>query len=198
MRHQRVHPGASRPVRLVVACVCSGALLMVGACATTVPGSPGADSDEVSLYSSEQSASAVAAQRESTVALCRQAMSSMVVMVRGYNTFVDKLNDVQSYDRVGDLDDRARASLIAGADQIRAEVAASIPATVTDPVNAFLASSDRLGQAIARRELVGLNPIADTWTRDKQSVLTVCAEYLPTPPGLSGVSSAAATPTPTR
>ncbi len=52
-------------------------------------------------------------------------------------------------------------------------------------MNAFLTSSGRLGDAIGRRELVGLNPIADTWTRDKQSVLAVCATYLPTPPGLA-------------
>lgn len=125
----------------------------------------------------------------------------MVVMVRGYNTFVDRLNVVQSYDRVGDLDDRARASLIAGVDQIRAEMGGTEPAAVTDPITAFLTSSGRLSEAIGRRERAGLNPISDTWTRDKQAVLDACAEYLPTPPGLSGASGSAsvpASPTPTR
>ncbi|MGX7693558.1 hypothetical protein [Gordonia polyisoprenivorans] len=179
---------------VLTAVVLTAAVLIVAGCATSVPGAPTVDSAQVSMYRSEQSASTSAARRELAVTLCRQAMSSMVVMVRGYNTFVDRLNAVQSYDRVGDLDDRARASLIAGVDQIRAKVTDAVTADVTGPVNAFLTSSGRLGDAIGRRELVGLNPIADTWTRDKQSVLAACATYLPTPPGLAPTTTGARPP----
>lgn len=196
LRVRRTAGGATRVGVTVVltAVVLTAAVLIVAGCATSVPGAPTVDSAQVSMYRSEQSASTSAARRELAVTLCRQAMSSMVVMVRGYNTFVDRLNAVQSYDRVGDLDDRARASLIAGVDQIRAKVTDAVTADVTGPVNAFLTSSGRLGDAIGRRELVGLNPIADTWTRDKQSVLAACATYLPTPPGLAPTTTGARPP----
>ncbi|WHU48942.1 hypothetical protein QNM97_08190 [Gordonia sp. L191] len=180
--------------RAGVAVMVTAVVLVFAGCATSVLGAPTVDSSQVSMYRSEQSASTSAARRGLAATLCRQAMSSMVVMVRGYNTFVARLNAVQSYDRVGDLDDRARASLIAGVDQIRAKVTDAVSADVTGPVNAFLTSSGRLGDAIGRRELVGLNPISDTWTRDKQSVLAACATYLPTPPGLASTPAGAAPP----
>ncbi|MGC4932780.1 hypothetical protein ACLQ3C_03765 [Gordonia sp. DT30] len=182
-----------RSPAMSVAAMCA-VVMIVGGCSTTVAGSGSADSAQVSQYRAEQSASAAAGRHELTLALCRQAMSSMVVMVHGYNTFVDRLNEVQSYDRVGDLDERARASLIAGVDQIRAKTNPSVPAAVTDPVNAFLDSSARLGEAIGRRERAGLNPLADTWTQDKQAVLAACATYLPTPPGLASTTATAPVP----
>lgn len=165
------------------------AVSVTAGCSTTTPGSSGVDSREVSEYRVEQSASASAARRDTVVALCRQATSSMVVMVRGFNTFVDRLNAVHTYDRVGELDDQARASLIAGVDQIRGKLSDAIPADVTAPITTFLGSSARLGDAIARRELDGINPIATSWTRDKEAVLAACSAYLPAPPGLVPTSA---------
>lgn len=162
-------------------------------CASTIDGTAGAPAAEVSAYQSDRSVAQVSAVRTAGVELCRQAMSSMVVMVDGYNAFARRLNVTHDYAGVGDLDDKARASLIAGADQIRAKLTASAPGDVVVPANAFLDSSGRLGSAIAAHRLTGLNPVADRWTRDKATLLDRCGVYLPLPPA----SSATAVPTPT-
>ncbi|MGV9710306.1 hypothetical protein ACWDTI_06545 [Gordonia sp. NPDC003424] len=168
----------------VVACAATG-------CASTVDGTAQAPSAEVSSYRSDMSASRASTERtRGAVELCQTVMSSAGSMVRGYNDLVVRLNATDSYDAVGDLDDKARAGLIAGADQIRAKLTESTPADVGDPANAFLASTGALGDAIAKRQLSGLNSIADRWTQDKQILLTRCATYLPLPP------ATAATPAP--
>ncbi|WP_232016708.1 hypothetical protein [Gordonia insulae] len=174
-RADGVRAAASAVLLCLLAAISAG-------CASTVDGAGGAAPGEVAAYRSEVSAAAASSIRRDGVALCREAMSSMVVMVRGYNAFVDRLSTVHAYDRVGDLDDRARASLIAGADLIRKRITPLTPADVADPANRFLDSTGRLGAAIAARQLTGLNPIAAQWTRDKQAVLTNCSSYLPLPP----------------
>ncbi|MGW0036192.1 hypothetical protein [Gordonia sp. NPDC003376] len=164
---------------------------VVSGCATSVTGSGTAPSDQLALYSSEVSVSAASAHRhEATVALCRTATSSMVVMVKGYNDFLEALNRFHSYDKVGDLDDRARAALIAGADRIRDARNPEVPADLTAPVDTFLGSTKRLEDAIGAHELTGLNPIATRWSTDKQAVLDACARYLPPPPGIATRTSA--------
>ena len=90
-----------------------------------------------------------------------------------------------------DLDDKARASLIAGADLIRDRVGSETPADVAATANRFLDSTGRLGAAIGKRQLSGLNPIAAQWTRDKQAMLNSCSGYLPVPP-TAGASPAPA------
>ncbi len=178
----RVRRTAGGATRVGVTVLLTAAVLIFAGCATSVPGAPTVDSAQVSMYRSEQSASTSAARRELAVTLCRQAMSSMVVMVRGYNAFIRKLSEVHDYAGVGDLDDRARASLIAGADLIRKRIESSTPVDVAASTNRFLDSTGRLDAAIGKRELSGLNPIAAQWTRDKQAVLNACVGYLPVPP----------------
>ncbi|GAA1482793.1 hypothetical protein GCM10009624_32330 [Gordonia sinesedis] len=159
-----------------------------------------AKSGEVAAYSADLSVSRAAAAHRAGVDACRLATSSMVVMVRGYNAFVQRLNQVNAYDRVGDLDDKARASLIAGSDRLRPELVGGTPADVTDALRAFLATTDALGEAIRRRETTGLNPVSARWTREKSAVLAVCARYLPPPPtpGSGPESPVPSSATPTR
>lgn len=165
-------------------------------CAATVDGSASAPTAEVSSYRADMSASrAAAARTNSAVALCRQSTTSSGVMVRDYNAFVTRLNDTDDYDAVGGLAGTARTSLTTGADQIRAAFTDATPPDVGGPANAFLASTGRLADAIAQRRLVGLNPIADQWTTDKQALLTSCGVYLPPPPAPS--SAAPVPPSPT-
>ncbi|MBD1318205.1 hypothetical protein [Gordonia hankookensis] len=173
--------------------ICAAMLLAASAagCSSSVDGSGSAAPGEVAAYSSDVAASRESAGRDDASKLCREAMSSMVVMVRGYNAFVRRLTEVHTYSDVGDLDDKARASLIAGADLIRQQVTEATPADVADPANRFLDSTGRLGAAIGQRQLDGLNPVAAQWTRDKQATLNACSVYLPLPP------TVAASPVPT-
>ncbi|MEE4023271.1 hypothetical protein V1Y59_09300 [Gordonia sp. PKS22-38] len=167
------------------------ALIAVG-CASPIDGSGTAAPGEVTAYEAQRSASIASSIRQDGVDLCRQAMSSMVVMVRGYNVFVERLSEVHAYGEVGDLDEKARASLIAGSDQIRGKLTEKTPEDVREPTTRFLDSTARLGDAIGDRRLTGLNPVAVQWTRDKRAVLDTCERYLPIPP----VSDASPAPEP--
>jgi len=161
-------------------CLAFGGMLL-SACASTVGGAGVAAPGEVAVYRSEVSASAAAAVRAEGVELCSESMSSMVVMVRGVNTFIDRLNRTHSYPAVGDLDDKARASLIAGADQIRPNITDTSPADVVAPAKTFLDSTARLEDAIRRELRTALNPVSGQWSRDKQRLLDACGAYTPIP-----------------
>ncbi|QMU19120.1 hypothetical protein FOV72_01565 [Gordonia rubripertincta] len=173
--------------------------IMLSACTSTVGGAGVAAPGEVAIYRSEVSASAAAQVRTEGVELCRESMSSMVVMVRGYNTFIKRLNTTHSYPEVGDLADKARASLIAGADQIRPRITASAPVDVATPARTFLDSTARLENAIRREQRTELNTVSGQWTRDKARLLEVCGEYTPVPAASSATprSSGTTTPAPT-
>ncbi|MFW0787474.1 hypothetical protein AAFP35_23505 [Gordonia sp. CPCC 206044] len=165
-----------------VAAVLSALVIGLSGCAMTVDGQGGPVPGDVDAYRSDLMVSRAADARVAGAELCREAMSSMVVMVRGYNAFIRRLNDVDSYDRVGDLDEKARASLIAGADLIRKKLTSTVSGDTAEPTNQFLDSTGRLSAAIGKQQLAGLNAIAAEWTRDKQAVLNRCAPYLPLPP----------------
>ncbi|MGV9827323.1 MULTISPECIES: hypothetical protein [unclassified Gordonia (in: high G+C Gram-positive bacteria)] len=161
------------------------ALALLGASVTACAGVTGhavVKPGEVAAYQSELSVSRVAQTNTAAAEVCRVATTSMVLMLRGYNAFVQRLNTVQSYDKLGDLDDKARASLIAGGDMVRAELTAAVPAELGATTQTFLDSTARLGDVIARREMTGLNGAAAAWTRDRRALLDACATYLPAPP----------------
>lgn len=183
---------ATRLVALFVG-LAAGALVL-SSCATTLPGHGVAAPGEVAAYRSEVTAARQSMAKTAGVELCREAMAAMVVMVRGYNTFVGRLNQAHNYPAVGDLDNKARASLIAGADQIRPHITGVTPADVAAPARAFLASSGRLEDGIRRELLVALNPIASGWTGDKQRLLDACAPYVPMPAATSATPRPSATP----
>ncbi|MDF6101767.1 hypothetical protein [Gordonia hongkongensis] len=179
-----------RAVRSATAATIALGAALSGACASTVDGAGAPAPGEVAVYRSELSASAAAEVRAEGVELCRESMASMVVMVRGFNAFVARLNAAQTYAGVGDLDEKARASLIAGADGIRPKITETSPAAVSTPARAFLASTARLENAISRELRAGLNPVSSEWSRTKQRLLDVCGTYTPLP------ATSSATPRP--
>lgn len=167
--------------RAAAAALIAAALLASG-CASAVDGTGVAAPGEVSAYAAERSEREAAAIRRQAVELCRQATSSSVVMLNGYNVLLKRLNEVHNYREAGDLGNKARASLIAGSDQIRAKITPTTPPDVVAPANRFLDTTGRLGAAIGRSELGKLNPIANQWTGDKLALLNACTVYLPLPP----------------
>ncbi|GAC69437.1 hypothetical protein [Gordonia soli] len=155
--------------------------VIVGGC-SSVDGSGTAASGQVAAYRAEVTASRAEAVQKAGTDVCSTSTSAIVVMVQGYNTFIRQLNATQSYDRIGDSDEKARAGLIAGADQIRGALGDRTPTDVGDPARTFLNTTGELGALIGKRELGGLNPISDRWTREKNAVLAVCGKYRPLPP----------------
>lgn len=177
-------------------------VVALGGC-STVDGDGSAQPGQVAAYQSDVSASKALSVRANGVALCRQSIMSIGMMVRGFNDFMVRLNVVQNYDALGDLDDKARASLIAGSDQIRPKITADTPPDVGDPARVFLDTSGQLGDRIARREKVEINVLATQWTQQRDRVLTACIVYVPNPPApstpaappASSVAPAPGTPT---
>ena len=143
-----------RAVRSATAATIALGAALSGACASTVDGAGAPAPGEVAVYRSELSASAAAEVRAEGVELCRESMASMVVMVRGFNAFVARLNAAQTYAGVGDLDEKARASLIAGADGIRPKITERTKAIVVINPN------NPTGAVYTREVLEGIADIA--------------------------------------
>ena len=168
-----------RAVRSATAATIALGAALSGACASTVDGAGAPAPGEVAVYRSELSASAAAEVRAEGVELCRESMASMVVMVRGFNAFVARLNAAQTYAGVGDLDEKARASLIAGADGIRPKITETSPAAVSTPARAFLASTARRDQSrTACRPEPGVERVVS-----HQAAPARCVRYLHAAPG---------------
>lgn len=191
--------GGHRGVRVSATIGMAFGGIMLSACTSTVGGAGVPAPGEVAVYRSEVSASAAAQVRAEGVELCRESMSSMVVMLRGYNTFIKRLNTTHSYPEVGDLADKARASLIAGADQIRPKITDTSPPEIASPARTFLDATTRLENAIRKELRTELNPVSGQWTRDKARLLEVCGEYTPVPAASSATprTSVPAGPAPT-
>lgn len=165
-------------------------LVLVGVLVAAVATGCGGGSGEVSTPSAPVPAitdttTSPPPEADAAVAVCRQATTSMVVMVREYNNFVRRLNEVHDYDRAGPLDRYARETLTTGAELIGEKLTDDVPAEVADPTRDFLTTTDRLSAFIGEQRTTGLNTIADRWTRERRALLEVCGTIVPTPPSLS-------------
>ena len=159
----------------------------VGGSASPAPG-------EAAAYRSDVSTSRQAQSLRAGAELCEASTKSMVVMLRGYNAFVARLNEVQSYDKVGDLGDKARAAMIAGTDMVKPKQTAEVPNDLGTVVASFVTSSSALGDVIGRRQTAELNTASTRWTGDRRTVLDVCRAYLPTPPATSATAAPQSSP----
>lgn len=179
-------------------CRVSGTRLMLLAAATAtfalqgcsaVGGNAGPAPGEAAAYRSDLSTSRQAQSVKAGAELCEASTKSMVVMLRGYNAFITRLNDVQSYDKVGDLGDKARAAMIAGTDMVKPKQTAEVPGDLGTVVASFVSSSSALGDVIGRRQTAQLNAASTRWTGDRREVLDVCRTYLPAPPATSATTT---------
>ncbi|QRY64679.1 hypothetical protein JVX90_10845 [Gordonia sp. PDNC005] len=113
------------------------------------------------------------------VQVCRNVITSAGAMVRDYNVFITKLNNVQTYDKMSSEDRWAADTLTAGADQVRKAIAPATPSDLLGAVNRFVDSSDDLAERIGEKQLGGLNAASDTWGSDRSAALNKCSEFLP-------------------
>lgn len=178
----------ARATGMSLTLIAATTLLILQGC-SSVQGSAGPGPGEAAAYQSELSTSRAAQSAKAGAELCGESTKAMVVMLRGYNAFIAGLNAKQSYDKIGDLGDRARAALIAGTDMVRPKQTAEVPDDLAGVVASFVASSGALGDVIGRRQTAGLNAASTTWTDDRRSVLDVCRTYLPAPPATSAVQT---------
>ena len=156
---------------------------------SAVGGSAGPAPGEAAAYRSDLSTSRQAQSAKAGAELCEASTKSMVVMLRGYNAFITRLNDVQSYDKVGDLGDKARAAMIAGTDMVKPKQTAEVPGDLGTVVASFVSSSSALGDVIGRRQTAQLNAASTRWTGDRRAVLDVCRTYLPALPATSATTT---------
>lgn len=113
------------------------------------------------------------------VQVCRNVITSAGAMVRDYNVFITKLNNVQSYDKLSSEDRWAADTLTAGADQVRKAIAPALTSDLLGVVNRFVDSSDDLAERIGEKQLGGLNAASDAWGSDRTAALNKCSEFLP-------------------
>lgn len=171
--------------RWVVGVVVAGALFT--GCATTVDGSSGVDPSDVRAYQSDvsvaaeqskiaESSRAAEAARTLTVALCAQFTTTVVTMLNGYNEFVTKLNDVQSYSQMGDSSRVVIDQLTAGEQAITAKLVGGVEQPVQTLVRNFLDRNRELVTAVRNEYRAGLNDPADKWIDARNKAVDACGK----------------------
>jgi hypothetical protein len=163
------------------------AATIVAGCATTVDGSSGVNSGEVRAYQSSvsvaaeqsrvaESSRAAEAARTLTVTLCAQFTTTVVTMLNGYNQFVAKLNDVQSYSQMGDSSRVVIDQLTAGEQAITAKLVAGVEQPVASLVRGFLDRNRELVTAVRNEYRAGLNDPADKWIDARNKAVDACGK----------------------
>lgn len=171
--------------RWVVGVVVAGALF--AGCATTVDGSSGVDPGDVRAYQSDvsvaaeqsriaESSRAAEAARTLTVGLCAQFTTTVVTMLNGYNEFVTKLNDVQSYSEMGDSSRVVIDQLTAGEQAITAKLVGGVEQPVQTFVRNFLDRNRELVTAVRNEYRAGLNDPADKWIDARNKAVDACGK----------------------
>lgn len=156
-------------------------------CATTVDGSSGVDPGDVRAYQSDvsvaaeqsriaESSRAAEAARTLTVGLCAQFTTTVVTMLNGYNEFVTKLNDVQSYSEMGDSSRVVIDQLTAGEQAITAKLVGGVEQPVQTFVRNFLDRNRELVTAVRNEYRAGLNDPADKWIDARNKAVDACGK----------------------
>lgn len=169
--------------RWVAGVVVAGTL--VTGCATTVDGSSDVDPRDVRAYQSDvsvaaeqsriaESSRAAEAARTLTVSLCAQFTTTVVTMLNGYNQFVTKLNEVQSYSEMGDSSRVVIDQLTAGEQAISAKLVGGVEQPVQILVRNFLDRNRELVTAVRNEYRSGLNDPADKWIDARNKAVDAC------------------------
>lgn len=124
-------------------------------------------------------AGASEAEKVAAIRLCKQVITSAGVMVRDYNAFIKRLNEVQDYKKIDSEDQWAIETLNTGADMVRKAVAPDVADDVDAEVQAFVTSSERLAEQIQGKRRAALNRVSKEWSKDRTTLLDTCSEYLP-------------------
>lgn len=170
--------------------VCAVVGLGVTGCAATIDGASSVDGGQVSAYRSDMSVAAAQsraaesarraqAARNLTLELCSQFTTTVVTMLRNYNDFVTKLNEVQSYSAIGGAAQVAIDQLNAGEQVIKAKLVPEVDGSLDRLVRAFFVRNQELVRAIEGQNQSGLNEPAGQWIEARNKVVDVCG-------GLSG------------
>jgi hypothetical protein len=160
---------------------------LLAGCATTVDGTSGVDPGQVRAYHSDvsvtaeqsriaESSRAAEAARILTVGLCSQFTTTVVTMLNGYNEFVTKLNDVQSYSQMGDSTRVVINQLTAGEQAITAKLVPGVEQPVDGLVRGFLDRNRELVTAVKNEYRAGLNEPADRWIDARNKAVDACGE----------------------
>lgn len=171
--------------RWVAGVVVAGTL--VTACATTVDGSGGVDARDVRAYQSDvsvaaeqsriaESSKAAEAARTLTLGLCAQFTTTVVTMLNGYNQFVTKLNEVQSYSEMGDSSRVVIDQLTSGEQAISAKLMDGVERPVQILVRNFLDRNRELVTAVRNEYRSGLNEPADKWIDARNKAVDACGK----------------------
>ncbi|EGD55761.1 hypothetical protein [Gordonia neofelifaecis] len=167
-----------RTARSVAAATIALCLVTSAACSSGTPSDEGV-AHPGTLTETVSRALASESEKISVVRLCQQVVASAGVMVRDYNAFIKRLNDVQDYAKLGSEARWAVDTLNTGADEVRKAVSPDVPSSIDGQVEAFVSSSERLAEQIDAKRRQALNAASDKWSGDRTSLLDTCSEYLP-------------------
>lgn len=167
-----------RVARAIVSAIIAVSIIPASACGGSddaAPSTPPAGTVTATITR----AGASEAEKIAVTRLCKQVITTAGVMVRDYNAFIKRLNQVQSYDKIGSEDKWAADTLTSGADEVRKMVAPDVPEDIDAEVQDFVTSSERLAEQIEGQRRLALNSASEKWSSDRERLLATCSEYLP-------------------
>ncbi|GAA2070560.1 hypothetical protein [Williamsia deligens] len=190
-----------RSSRACLAGVVATATALIAGCSTAVDGTARVDAADASAYRADVSSSAQAASTQAReradYTACSTATSSVVTMLRSYNSFVTALNATQDYAALKGADLAAVDALTRGAGAVRGALATDTGPQVRSAAVAVADRSDALAGVVRAKGRGELNAASGGFLRARDDLLAVCRPVAAPTSSVPSTSAAAPPPAPT-
>ncbi|GAA5042758.1 hypothetical protein [Nocardia callitridis] len=167
----------------VAAAALAGGVLTVGACAQQVSGNAQVNTADLSAYTSEVTASSIAASssraaavEDATGAACDAFLTANGSSVKVFNEYIDVSNSKGRDDpEVNTKADAAVGALHDNASSVDTAVTPDVPSNVADPLHAYRDDSNALADTLgSRADTDTLNVAVDKFNATKDTALNAC------------------------
>ncbi|MFB8281746.1 hypothetical protein [Nocardia colli] len=161
-------------------------VLIIGACSQQVSGTAQVNRSDLAAYTSEVTASSIAASAARTAAIERATDSACDAFVaangnsiRDFNAYIALSNDKGPNDpEANGKADVAVGTLHDGAGAVDRKVTADVPSNIADVLHAYRDDSNALADTVARRaDTDTLNGTIDKFNATKNTALAACAGH---------------------
>ncbi len=190
--------GQSR--RAIGALMLGAALVVACGCTSSVNGAGQVDAVGASQYRADRSSSEAREQQtavaEAEYGLCATVTTSVVSMLRTYNTFVTALNAKQAYADLGGADRRAVDGFTRGSSAISTALTSTVSDALRSDVQQLIDRTGALSRAVGGRQRAPLNAASIAWIRARDVVLGSCGPYASSNPSTSSAVPTSPSPSP--
>ncbi|MFI7002749.1 hypothetical protein [Nocardia sp. NPDC050175] len=161
-------------------------VLIIGACSQQVSGTAQVNQSDLAAYTSEVTASSIAASaaraaavERATGAACDAFLAANGNSIRDFNDYIAVSNDKGANDPAATgKADIAVGTLHTGAGAVDQQVSTDVPSNIADVLRAYRDDSNALADTLARRaDTDTLNTTIDKFNATKDTALAACAGH---------------------